>query len=61
MSALEPAVDQFLPDVGQLMRPRAEEIDPLPAGELRVKAVLLRDWPRAISFSGVISPPGTAG
>ena len=40
---------------------RAEEVDPLAAGDLRVEAVLLRDLPRTMSWSGVISPPGTRG
>ena len=43
MSALESGVDQFFPYVGQLMGAGAEHVDPLPAGELGVEAVLLRD------------------
>src|SRR5262249_2527692 len=36
---------ELLPDVGQVLDARAEQIDALPAGDLRVEAVLLGDAP----------------
>src|SRR3712207_8079485 len=41
----EPRVDQALPDAGQLLEARAEHVDALAAGDLRVQAVVLRDLP----------------
>ena len=43
VAALEAGVDQLLPDVGQLLDRRAEQIDALAAGDLGVEAVLLGD------------------
>ena len=37
VARLEAGVDQPAPDVGQLLDPRAEQVDPLPAGDLRVE------------------------
>ena len=42
VAALEAGVDQFFPDVRQLMHRRAEQVDALSAGDLRVQTVLLR-------------------
>src|SRR5262249_31004029 len=42
MSGLEPRGDQIAPDVRQLVETRAEQIDALSAGDLRVEAVALR-------------------
>ena len=43
MPAFEAGRDQLLPDIRELMHLGAEEIDALSAGDLGVKAVLLRD------------------
>ena len=43
MAALEAGRDQLLPDVGQLLDARAEQIDALAAGDLGVEVVLLGD------------------
>ena len=49
MAAFEAGVDELFPDVGQILHLRAEQVDPLPAGDLRVEAVLLGDCRRARS------------
>ena len=41
VSRLEPGLDQSLPDVGQLLQARAEHVDPLAAGDLRVEPEVL--------------------
>src|SRR5690606_38682019 len=43
VAALEAGVDELLPDVGELLDARAEQVDALPAGDLRIQAVLLGD------------------
>src|SRR5262249_20818569 len=43
VAALEPGGDQLLPDLGQLLQPRAEQIDALSAGDLGVQPVPARD------------------
>ena len=43
LAGLEPGVDEPLPDVGQLVEPRAEQVDALAAGDLRVEAEVGRD------------------
>ncbi len=42
MPGLEPGIDQSPPDRRQLLDPRAEHVDPLPAGDLGVQAELAR-------------------
>ena len=57
-----PAVDQPLPDLRQLLDPRAEQVDPLAAGDLGVQAEVAGDLAdQRSACSGVISPPGTRG
>ena len=46
VAALEAGVDQLFPDVGQVLHLRAEQVDPLPAGDLGVEVVLLGDVAR---------------
>ena len=43
VAALEPGRDELLPDLGELLDARAEEVDALAAGDLGVEAVLLGD------------------
>lgn len=45
VARLEARVDEALPDERQLLEPRAEHVDPLPAGDLRVQAEVLRHLP----------------
>ena len=61
MAGLEARIHQLVPDERQLLDARAEQVDALGAGDLRVEAELFATWPSTISFSGVISPPGTRG
>ena len=42
MSGFEAGLDQVLPDQGQLLHARAEQVDALPAGDLGVQAETLR-------------------
>ncbi len=60
---LEPGVRSARCQIsGSCSSARAEQVDPLSAGDLRVEAELAwRCWPSAMSCSGVISPPGTRG
>ena len=43
MAGFHPAVDEPLPDAGQLLEPGPEQVDPLAAGDLRVEPVVLGD------------------
>ncbi len=52
VAALEAGGDQLLPDVGKLLHLRAEQIDALAAGDLRVQAVLLGDLPEGDQLVG---------
>lgn len=43
MAGFHAAVNQPLPDLRQLVHPGAEQVDPLTAGDLRVKPEVLGD------------------
>ena len=61
MAALEAGRDQLGPDLRKAVHRRPEEVDALTSRDLGVEAVFPATVPKTMSFSGVISPPGTRG
>jgi hypothetical protein len=61
VAGLEAGGDQLFPDRRQLVHARAEQVDPLAAGDLGVQAVFLGDHADRDQAVGVTSPPGMRG
>ena len=61
MAGFDAGIEQFPPDQRQLVDPRIKQIDSLATGDLGLGPYVCAMRADTISFSGVISPPGTRG
>src|SRR5690606_31182651 len=52
VTRLEARVDQLAPNAGELIEPRAEHVDALPAGDLGIKTILFGDSPEGHQLLG---------